>query len=307
MLKRWVSGLLGLVFCPIIAFSQEIPQPVGWVNDFANVISQEYRGKLQTLIQELEEKTSSEIAVVTIDSIAPYDDKEYARLLFDRWQPGKKGKDNGVIVLVAIKERRWRIETGYGVEEILPDGLCGAIGRDYMVPYFKQRNFGAGLYYGVTEISKIIARHSDTKLDGLLKTGPIRTNDTISNIGQALFLFGFFLLWNIPWPIFIGLPFTLLFAAAFFSRSAAMVLALFPLAGYLGAIIIRYFIWKRIPLSKRKGFWRAVIFGLVALDGSASYHNGRGGFGGFRSGGYSGGGGGFGGGGGGGGGAGGGF
>lgn len=152
---------------PFFVYAATIPGPQGWVNDFAGVISQEFKEKLNSLIKELEEKTTSEIAVVTISSIAPYEEKEYARLLFDNWKPGKKGKDNGVLILLAIKERRWRIETGYGIEGVLPDGLCGEIGRNYMVPYFKEARYSEGLYQGALQIAKIIAKDSQVNLRAL--------------------------------------------------------------------------------------------------------------------------------------------
>ncbi len=136
-------------------------EPQGWVNDFANVIDPTYKNKINSLILEVERKTTSEIAVVTVESIAPYDEKEYARALFEKWGIGKKGKDNGILVLLAVKERRWRIETGYGIESILPDRLCGEIGQNYMVPYFKEGKYSEGLYYGVAEIIRVITQ--DTK------------------------------------------------------------------------------------------------------------------------------------------------
>jgi len=143
---RKIIILAFLLSSAIIACAQDVPEPSGWVNDFAQVISPEYREKITGIIQELEYKTSAEIFVVTVNSIAPYDEVQYARKLFDSWKPGKKSKDNGVLVLLAVKERRWRIETGYGVEGILPDGLCGEIGRTYMVPYFKENNYSEGLW-----------------------------------------------------------------------------------------------------------------------------------------------------------------
>lgn len=168
MLKRWaLVSISGIIILSGFGFAQDIPEPAGWVNDFAGVISPEYRDRISALIQELEEKTSSEVAVVTIDSVAPYDEKTYARALFDNWKPGKKGKDNGVLVLLAIKERRWRIEVGYGLEGTLPDGLCGEIGRKYMVPYFKEAKFGEGLYYGVAAIAKEIAEDANVTIGGL--------------------------------------------------------------------------------------------------------------------------------------------
>lgn len=162
--------LISLLFLPKTGYSQNIPSPEGWVSDFAGVISADYKSKLDVLLQELEEKTSAEVAVVTVESIAPYDEKEYARLLFDNWKPGKKGKDNGALVILAVKERYWRIEVGYGLEGILPDGLCGEIGRNYMVPSFKEGRYGEGLYYGAAVISHTIAQAAQktlTALDGI--------------------------------------------------------------------------------------------------------------------------------------------
>jgi len=164
---RKICFLLIFLILPFSLYAQNIPQATGWVNDFAGVISNEYKDKLNSLIEELEQKTSAEIAVVTVGSIAPYDEKEYARLLFDNWKPGKKGKDNGVLVLLAIKERRWRIETGYGIEGILPDGLCGEIGRNYMVPFLKQANYGEGLYQGVIKIAQVIGKDANIDLNTL--------------------------------------------------------------------------------------------------------------------------------------------
>ena len=88
-----------VILCTRPSFAEGVPQPTGWVNDFAGVIPSEYRDKLGHLIQEVKDKTGAEIAVVTIASIAPYEEKQYARMLFDSWRPGKKGKDNGVLVL----------------------------------------------------------------------------------------------------------------------------------------------------------------------------------------------------------------
>ncbi|MBI5415443.1 MAG: TPM domain-containing protein, partial [Candidatus Omnitrophica bacterium] len=140
----------------VFAFSglarAQIPAPQGRVNDFAGVISADYKDKIGSLIDEVEQKTSAEIAVVTRESIAPYGADAYAQMLFDNWKLGKKGRDNGVLILLAVKEREWRIHTGYGVEGILPDGVCGQIGRDYMVPYFKEGKYSEGLYYGAAAV-----------------------------------------------------------------------------------------------------------------------------------------------------------
>lgn len=157
MAKKYTAIFVFALICNFAFAAGDIPQPVGWVNDFAGVIGPQDYEKLNSLISRIEEETSAEVAVVTVDSIAPYDEKEYARLLFDNWKPGKKGKDNGVLILLAVKDRLWRIETGYGVEGVLPDALCWKIGRDYMVPYFKQGQYAEGLYQGVSAIFKALS------------------------------------------------------------------------------------------------------------------------------------------------------
>ncbi|MDD5431757.1 MAG: TPM domain-containing protein [Candidatus Omnitrophica bacterium] len=287
--------LLVFLFVPAFAFAQDFPKPVGWVNDYANVINEPYKSKLENLIQEVEEKTSSEIGVVTVNSIAPLDEKEYARQIFDSWKPGKKGKDNGVLVLLAIKERRWRIETGYGVEGFLPDGLCGEIGRNYMVPYFKTGNYSEGLYYGVNAIATEIANEAKISLAGVEKKGARKQSDSVPFFFY-IFLPVFFAVWNLPWPIFIGLPFTLFFAFIFFSFSP--VAGILIILGYVCSMLFRYFYWNKLPASKKGSYWGPQSYGGTYSGGSWSSGGGFGG---------GGGGGGFGGGGGGGGGAGGGF
>ena len=198
---RRICFLLTFLILPFLVYAQNIPQAKGWVNDFAGVISKEYKEKLNSLIEELEQKTTAEIAVVTVDSISPYGEIEYARLLFDNWKPGKKGKDNGVLALLAIKERRWRIETGYGVEGILPDGICGEIGRNYMAPFLKQANYGEGLYQGVLKISQVIAKDAHVSLSALegfkeLSLENKTSLDSIPPIFFLLFIIGIITLFN---------------------------------------------------------------------------------------------------------------
>ena len=197
---------LTLVFigAAVFGYAEKVPQPIGWVNDFAQVLDAGTKDKLNTLITELEEKTTSEIAVVTIASIAPYDEKEYARMLFDQWQPGKKGKDNGVLVLLAVKERRWRIETGYGVEGILPDGLCGDIGRTYMVPYFKQGDYSQGLYRGINTIAGVIAKDAHVTLTGVVDYGVPRKESLPANPLATLFIIVVFIIIVVLRSSFLG-------------------------------------------------------------------------------------------------------
>jgi len=134
------------------------PQSSGYVNDFAGVLSQEEQGKLETLCQKLEQKTGAEMAIVSVPSVAPLDTKEYAVKLFEKWKIGKKGKDNGILVLLALQEKRIEIEVGYGLEGVVNDAKAGEILDKYVVPYFKEGKFGDGLYSGAVEIATLIAQ-----------------------------------------------------------------------------------------------------------------------------------------------------
>ncbi|MFA4888685.1 MAG: TPM domain-containing protein, partial [Candidatus Omnitrophota bacterium] len=246
-----------LCFC---CAAQDIPEPSGWVNDFAGVLSQADKNEIIASIETLKAKTSAEVFVVTLQSIAPYEEKEYARLIFDKWKPGKRGLDNGVLILLAIKERRWRIETGYGIEGVLPDGLCGQIGRAYMVPYFKAGDYSSGLREGVKEVANIIL-NPEAKNDPNLKPSKKSTGGP-----PALIVLIFFYIWNIPWPFFIGLPFTLIFAFALAQSSP--LLGVCPLIGYCGAMVTRIFIWKGQPVPRKSSLWKMLIFGLAVMGSS---------------------------------------
>ena len=142
------------------------PEPKGPVNDFANVIPPAYEQKIRAITLEVLQKTDIPVVVVTMPDIEGHEYNEYATSLYEKWGIGKKGEDKGVLIFVTVKERKMRIETGYGVEGILPDGLCGEIRDQYMVPFLKENNYGEGLLNGTIAVSQVIARHSGIRLTG---------------------------------------------------------------------------------------------------------------------------------------------
>src|SRR5579864_9056663 len=97
-------------------------KPQGYVSDFADILAPDVKNELRAMLGETERQTSAEIALVTVPSLDGETVEEYANRLFKEWGVGKKGADNGVLVLVAPSERRIRIEVGYGLEPVLPDG-----------------------------------------------------------------------------------------------------------------------------------------------------------------------------------------
>ncbi len=199
LFSRIVSIVFLILSAPssFAATSKDLPDFTGWVNDYAGVISSQYKDKMSVLIRELEEKTSAEIAVVTMASIAPYSESEYAQMLFDKWKIGKKGKDNGVILLLAVKERKWRIQTGYGVESVLTDALCSQIGREQMAPFLKQNKYSEGLFSGVIAVARLISRDGGVSLTGLQGVKLEKPRQAVP-VFFYIFIFPFFLVWNIP-------------------------------------------------------------------------------------------------------------
>ena len=135
--------------------SQTFPEPTGFLNDYAHILNQRQKEDLENHLREIENKTSVEIAIAIFDSIG-YPIEEYANLLFEKWGIGKKGKDNGILILVSIKERLIRIEVGYGLEEVITDGIAGEIIRNNIVPYFREGDYYLGLKSAINEIEKRI-------------------------------------------------------------------------------------------------------------------------------------------------------
>ncbi|MGH7966327.1 MAG: TPM domain-containing protein [Candidatus Binatia bacterium] len=160
--------VVALVLAPLHVGGEDvqIPAPQGLVSDFAGVIDQATRQQLTRLLQELKDKTGAEIAVVTVEttqSLTPFD---YALKIAEAWKPGEKGKDNGVVFLVATKDRKMFIVTGYGVEGALPDGKVGAIQDQYIVPHFKQGDYARGILVGTQVMAHLIAQEYQVSLTG---------------------------------------------------------------------------------------------------------------------------------------------
>jgi uncharacterized protein len=146
------------------AAGPSFPNYSGYVNDFANAIDASTTQKLEDLCRALEKKTSAELAIAVVKSVAPLDPKTYAVKLFEKWKIGKKGKDNGILVLLAMEERRVEIEVGYGLEGVITDARAGEILDKYVIPFFKQGKFGEGLYNGAAAIAERIAQTSGQEM-----------------------------------------------------------------------------------------------------------------------------------------------
>lgn len=150
-------AVLGFASSSLAITVEEVPNPRqvngGWVTDMAQVLTPQTEAQLNEIISKLEAENGSEIAVVTVAETAPSaTPKEFATSLFNRWKIGKKGQDNGVLLLISKGDRRVEIETGYGVESLLPDAKAGSIIQQEITPKFKENNFDGGTLAGTKAI-----------------------------------------------------------------------------------------------------------------------------------------------------------
>jgi len=144
----------------------ELTQPV---NDFAKVIDPESAAKMDELIRSLQRASGDVVVVATIDTFMPYGDiREYAVKMFENGGRGigQKGKDNGLLILLAVKDRQVWVEVGYDLEEFITDGYAGELSRKVMVPEFRNGNYGAGLLAGTSRIASRIAERRNVALEG---------------------------------------------------------------------------------------------------------------------------------------------
>jgi len=153
-----------LFFISLASAKEQFPRPVGAINDFASVIPAEGKAVMENLAEELLQKTGTAVVVATVKTVGDNDPDTYANELYASWGIGKKGEDKGVLIFLAVQEKKIRIETGYGVEGILPDGMVGGILDQYVVPYLRQNDYGKGLLNGMLAVGQVIAKDAGVTL-----------------------------------------------------------------------------------------------------------------------------------------------
>lgn len=165
--RGWLALLVLLL--PLAAVCQPVsslPKPTDYVSDFAHVMSPGAIQQIDYLCGEVDHEAHAQIAVVTVKTLDGDDVADYAVHVYQKWGLGaKKGtnQDRGVLILLAVQDRKRFISTGYGLEGILPDALVGRIGRQ-MVPMLRTNDFDGALELAVGQISQIIASDAGIKL-----------------------------------------------------------------------------------------------------------------------------------------------
>jgi uncharacterized protein len=158
-----------LLAASLFALDPNSLQPQGYVSDFAHVLDAQSRAQLEDYCGRVEQATGGvEMAMVTIDTLEGEPIEDFANTLFRKWGVGKKGKDEGIMLLLVIKDHRDRIEVGYGLEPILPDGFVGGILRSVR-PQLRQGAYGAAMFTAAEQMGTRIAAAKGVSLDFSLR------------------------------------------------------------------------------------------------------------------------------------------
>jgi len=173
MQKNFATLATALVLAILLgapAFGQAgLPaQPRTYVEDLANVINADHERALNGVLQELEQKTGAQYIVLTVQTTGGVPIEQFAiDLAHTKWKLGQKDKDNGMLFVLALKDRRWRFEVGYGLEGFVTDQFAGRTGRDVLTPYLKRGDYSQGIYEANLRIVQKIAAEARVTLTGM--------------------------------------------------------------------------------------------------------------------------------------------
>lgn len=183
--------LLFLLFSSLVSFAQgdfpAPPNPPRLVNDFTNTLSEAERTALERKLVAYDDSTSTQISVVLIRSVGPYDISDYAFQLGEKWGIGRQGKDNGLLILAAMEDRKVFMATGYGLEGAVPDAVANRIVDNVIVPAFKAEAYYEGLNQATDMIMKLAAGEYDA--EKIARQG--------NNLGAIFFILFFIVLFII--------------------------------------------------------------------------------------------------------------
>jgi uncharacterized protein len=190
----FVTTLTAAALTITIAASGQVTTPplTAPVNDFAGVIEPEDEATLDTLIRQLQSASGDVMVVAAVKTFQPAADiRVFANEMFENHGKGigQKGRDNGLLLVLAVDDREVWAEVGYDLEGIITDGFAGETSRQVMVPFFRQANYGEGLVAGATRFAQRIAEARNVTLDGVpIRQPPIADDD--GEFPVMLFIFG---------------------------------------------------------------------------------------------------------------------
>jgi uncharacterized protein len=197
-MKMWmrICVLLGVFATLAPAVDWNALKPQGYVSDFGQVIDSASKAQLESYCAMVEQTTGAQMALVTIPSLEGEPIEDVANTIFRAWGVGQKGKNDGILLLLAINDRRSRTEVGYGLEPILPDGYVGSILRS-MRPALRQQAYGEAMIMAAETIGNTIAKAKNVTLTATLPHPvhriPANSTDWTSILANVL-VWGFVIL-----------------------------------------------------------------------------------------------------------------
>jgi uncharacterized protein len=190
----YAIAVLLLLALPVLAIDIATLKPQGYVSDFAGVIDAQSKADLEAFSARVEKATGVEMAFVTLDSLAGESLEDFTNDLYRRWGVGKKGKDEGLLLLLVVNDRRSRLEIGRGLEEHIPDGMAGALLSE-MRPFLRESQYGAAFSTAAHSLATRIAQRKGVQIPD---AGPMRRRPppqaVTDTIPIPLILGGIFLL-----------------------------------------------------------------------------------------------------------------
>lgn len=198
LLVGMISIFLVSQIATINSVNAEVKYPkatqLKYVNDYAKVLDSNSTQYILSVGKELEAKTGAEATVVVIDSLEGVPIETYATGIFREWGIGQKGKNNGLLILLSVKEREWRVEVGTGLEGAVTDIYSSRVMNDYAVPKFKQSQYGEGLRAAYSALSDNIAKEYNVKLDKNVNIPKQVETTNVSSKGSGFVVIGFIVL-----------------------------------------------------------------------------------------------------------------
>jgi uncharacterized protein len=275
-MSRFIRCLAVLLLVVGCSFAAEIPKLQSRVTDLAGVLTPEEAASLETKLKDLETTDSTQVAVLIISSLEGDSLEDFSVRTATQWKLGQKGRDNGALLLVALQERKVRIEVGYGLEPTLTDAASHLIIQNEIIPRFRQGNYGAGIDAGVNAIIQVVR--------GTYQATPAERSPASGRSRGSMFNFIIILLMPLLWI----LSFTGKWGGGILGAIAGVLLP-YSLIGHY---------WMLSLVGGIFGGVIGVILGAIIRTGARSQSRGSGLGGPFfwGGGGFSGGGGGFGGG-----------
>jgi len=168
------------------------------VNDLDGILTGDEIAELTSLLKNIEDKTSAQVALLIIPYLHGENLEDYALRVAENWGKnkglGQKDRDNGVLLLISITDKKLRIEVGYGLEAILNDGKCGYIIRNVIVPYFKKGDYYSGLKAGLEKIGGIISKEDDITPEELEKYRKARNKENSEGAPIGFIIFVVFII-----------------------------------------------------------------------------------------------------------------